>query len=548
MSGYDIVLVLPYKFSDHPSFPEGVLYRVAEAAGCRVGVIEQPRWDSAADFRRCGKPRLFFAVVSGPIDSVVLNYTASLKRRREDLYQPDGEGFFAGSAPSIKNRIRPDRVALVFTSRIREAYKDAQVLLGGMEASGRRFAHYDFQSGKLRRSLLLDSRADLLVHGMGEEPLRQIIAAVRSGAKLAELQLPGTAAVFRDPPAEGVELPEWELLEREPERLIGLWLAKQRAAAQGVPAWQRFQNRAVVAQPQQPLDNSGLDSIYALPFTRNHLDRSSFTPALRMNLFSVTAHRGCGGGCAFCAISEHEGKKIISRSEESILQEVESFKKHPAWRGVVGDLGGASADMYGAGCAAPCARRSCLWPEGCDSFSGGDRYLELLRAVRKSKGVKQVFVASGLRYDRLLQAPQLFSEVMRYHTGKFMRVAPEHSSAAVLDLMQKPRWEVFEQFVRMYREVSRGLERPVPLYPYLVTGHPGETRQDVAELQAALQRLRLRNKDVQLFTPTPGTLSTAMWVSGLGPDLKKVAVERDYSRLQQRKQLLTGTPAGRSKR
>lgn len=540
MSGFDIVLVLPYKFSDHPSFPEGVLRRVAEAEGCRVGVIEQPRWDSAADFKACGMPRLFFAVVTGPIDSIVLNYTASRKRRMEDLYQPQGNGFFPGSAPSISSRIRPDRTALVYTARIREAYRDAQVLLGGMEASGRRFGHYDFQSGKLRRSILLDSRADLLVHGMGELPLRRIISALRSGARLSELQLPGTAGVFSDPPSQGVELPSWELLQQDPEQLMHSWLGMHRALRQHLPAWQRCQNRCVVMQPPELLDRAGLDQVYALPFTRRHPDGTAYTPALQMNLFSVTTHRGCGGGCSFCAITEHEGQRIVSRSPESILAEVRAFQRHPSWRGVIGDLGGASADMYGSGCGDPCGRHSCLHPASCPDFDGRGAYLRLLRAVRREPGVKQVFVASGLRYDRLLMEPELFDEILRYHSGKFMRVAPEHSDPGVLDLMQKPRWEVFLEFTELHRRLNRGLSRPVPLYPYLITGHPGETDHAVTMLAGELKRLQLRNQDVQLFTPVPGTLSTAIWYSGIGPDLKPVPVERDPVRLQRRKELLTG--------
>lgn len=538
MSRFDCILVLPYVFSDHPSFPEGLLKRALEADGFTVGVISRPRWQTAEDFAALGKPGLFFAVVSGPLDSVVLNYTASGKRRQEDLYQPEGEAYFPGSPPSVSSRVRPDRTVTVFANRIREAFPGAPLLIGGVEASQRKFAHYDFQQKKIRRSILLDSRADLLVTGMGEQQIVAIARAVRAGAALGDLRLPGTAAVVRELPPGAVLLPAAEAVAAAPEQLLDAELALARAG--GNPVAQGHAERYVLVQPPAVYNTEELDATYALPFTRLHPGGEALTPALQMNLFSVTAHRGCGGGCSFCSITEHEGRRIVSRSVDGILAELRSFPAHPRWKGIVSDIGGASAEMYGADCARPCGRASCLHPGGCGHFTDGEPYRQLLAAARALPEIRQVFLGSGLRYDVLLKNPALLEDVLRFHSGAFLRVAPEHTDTTVLHLMRKPDFSVFEEFLALFREVSKKLERSIALAPYWIIGYPGETEASVREMRERLRANRLEATDVQLFTPTPGTLATAMWVAGRDLDGRPLAVERDIKKLEARKALLTG--------
>ncbi len=538
LQNYDVIFVLPYLFSDHPSFPEGVLKRELEAAGFSVGIIQTPRWQSVDSFREVGQPNLFFAIISGPIDSVVLNYTSALKRRKEDLYQLDGSPFFEGADRSIKSKIRPDRVVTLFANKLREAYKGVQILIGGMEASQRRFAHYDFQVKKIKRSILLDSKADLLVEGAGEKQVVAIAQAAVRGEKLKELSLAGT--VYLRSNLEGidnlVELPSYEAIIEDSKKLVALEKVKRLGKNSGAHIVQRHQNRFVISAPATKYSGQDLDNIYAHNYRRNHLQGQNYSPALRMNLFSVTSHRGCGGGCSFCSITEHEGKLIVSRSVDSILKEIDGLTKHPNWRGVVSDIGGASAEMFGSSCSTGgCSKASCLMPNICNNYVIGQEYRELLMVAREAKGVKQVFIGSGLRYDLLLKNPLLLEEIMKHHTGKFLRVAPEHSEDSVLKLMGKPSFEVFSEFVQLFNSINRNLTRKIKLYPYLVIGHPGESAGDVIKMKAKFKKLNMPLESVQIFTPTPGTNSTAMFVSGYDELGNKIEVERDIMKLVARK-------------
>jgi uncharacterized radical SAM protein YgiQ len=539
---FDVILVLPYPFADHPSFPEGILKRALEAADFRVGVIETPDWQDKASFAALGRPALFFAVVSGPLDSMVLNYTAGRRRRREDLYQLDGQAFFAGRPPDIKFKIRPDRTVTVFCNRLREAYRDVPLVIGGVEASLRCFAHYDFQEDKVRRSLLLDSRADILVSGNGEKQAVRIARLLRQGTPAAEIDIPGTARVRARLP-EGkdcLELPACEEVQAEPARLLQAQLLA--AAAEGGRALaQRHANRWVVLNPAEPYAPADLDFIYGLEYARRHPGSASYSPALRMNLFSVTSHRGCAGGCAFCSIALSEGRRVLSRSPDSVLREVRSLARHPEWRGVVSDVGGPTAEMYGGDCpATACGRSSCLLPEACPRFAAGEPYRELLRRSRSQPGVKKVLLGSGVRHDLMLRNPDLLAEVLREHCGRFLRVAPEHTEDDVLELMGKPRFAVFEEFVRLFQRLNKKLRRPIELAPYVIVGHPGETTSMVPAMKKKLRALGLRTGDVQIFTPTPGTLSTAMYHAGLSPSGRTIPVEKDIHALQERKRVLTG--------
>lgn len=543
MSPFDVILVLPYPFSDHPSFPEGILKRALEAGGFTVGVIETPFWQENKSFTVLGRPALFFAVVSGPIDSVVLNYTASRRRRREDLYQFEGQAFFAGRPPDIKYKIRPDRTLTVFTSRLREVYRDTPVVIGGVEAGLRCFAHYDFQEDKIRRSILLDSRADILVHGNGEKQIVAIAKLLRAGQPVSAIDIPGTARIWSQWPAEKscLELPGHEEVLADPKQLLRSQLLVGRAASEGRALAQKHANRWVVQNAAQNYDSSDLDFIYDLPYRRRLLNADGYTPALQMNLFSVTSHRGCAGGCAFCSISVSEGKRIVSRSPDSIFREIGFLAAHQQWQGVVSDIGGATAEMYGADCAVEtCSRLSCLQPRACRRFAPGEPYRNLLKHCRELNSVKKILLGSGVRYDLLLNNPDLLEEILRHHCGRFLRIAPEHTEDEVLDLMGKPRFAVLKEFVGLFRRLNSRLPRPIELAPYWMIGHPGETMAHVTAMKQKLRALNLPTSDVQIFTPSPGTLSTAMYYSGLSPVGQPLTVEKDIRALQQRKFLLTG--------
>jgi uncharacterized radical SAM protein YgiQ len=541
MPSFDVILVLPCAFSDHPSFPEGILRRALEIEGYRVGIIETPFWQGKESFVALGKPSLFFAVISGPVDSVVLNYTSSRRRRREDLYQPGGKAYFEGYPPSIKYKIRPDRTTIVFTNRLKELFHDVPIVIGGLEATLRCFAHYDFQQDKIRRSVLLDSKADLLVAGMGEKQLVRIARAFESRLAVFTLALPGTASVAKElpEPSRFVELPSLDAILEDRTKLMEAHLILERASLEGKGIAQKHGDRYVVQQPGETYAPSDLDAIYDQPYSRMHLKGVDYSPALRMNLFSVTSHRGCGGGCSFCSIQVHQGKEVISRSMESITKEVASLSTHPEWKGYVSDIGGATAEMYGNDCETDaCLKPSCLHPSKCKLFPPGKRYLELLRECRKVQGVKKIFLGSGIRYDVLLHNPELLEEILLYHSGRFLRIAPEHTEDSVLNLMRKPPFKTLESFGSLFKSINRKLKRKIELSPYLIVGHPGERRDDVVEMKKKLKSLRMKPTDVQIFTPTPGTLSTAMYHAECDLDFKSIPVEKAISKLVERKRLL----------
>ncbi|MDQ1333088.1 MAG: hypothetical protein QG552_38, partial [Thermodesulfobacteriota bacterium] len=542
MPPFDVIFVLPYPFADHPSFPEGLLKKALEASGFSVGIIETPSWQKKEAFQGLGRPRLFFAIISGPVDSLVLNYTANRKRRKEDLYQWGGKAFFDGTPLSVAHKIRPDRTVIVFANRLREAFKGVPIVIGGIEASLRLFAHYDFLEDRIRRSILLDSRAAIAVTGMGERQLVALARSCREGIPLEEAALQGTARVCAGPPdgQETVILPSLEEVQHDPVRLLDAQVLIEKARLAGKRLAQGQGGRYIVAEPSEVYSRSDLDSIYGRPYRRSHLDRKALSPALQMNLFSIDTHRGCGGECAFCAIGVHQGKRVISRSRESIVGEAHRLIRHPRWRGFISDLGGPSAEMYGMDCGeGSCVRGSCLFPKVCPRLPPVRSFVELLREIRALSGIQKVFLGSGIRYDLFLNHPDLLKEILLYHVGRFLRIAPEHTQGTVLSLMRKPPFESLKAFVRLFQRVSRGLSRPVELRPYLIVGHPGETPVDVREMASRLKALSLPATDVQIFTPTPGTLATAMYYAEMAPDRRPIPVEKRISALVERKALLT---------
>jgi uncharacterized radical SAM protein YgiQ len=542
MSSFDVIFVLPYPFSDHPSFPEGILRKALELEGFRVGVIEMPFWQEKESFAVLGKPKLFFAVISGPVDSVVLNYTSARKRRKEDLYQLKGRAYFDGYPLSIKYKIRPDRATVVFANRIKELFHDVTIVIGGLEATLRCFAHYDFQQDRIRRSILLDSRADILVTGMGEKQLVKIARILESGVSSDNIVLSGMAKITDGFPEENnfVQLPSFEAVSQERTKLLEAHLIIETALLEGKGIAQRHADRYVVKYAAEEYNSSDLDHIYAQDYTRMHLKKDFYSPALRMNLFSITSHRGCGGGCSFCSIGLHEGKKVISRSMESIIKEIHNLTRHPEWKGYISDIGGATADMYGNDCEVEgCLEPSCLYPERCRIFSGGEKYVELLRECRKIRGVKKIFLGSGVRYDVLLNNPELLEEILVYHSGRFLRIAPEHTEEPVLNLMRKPPFKVLESFVGLFQSINKRLKRRIELAPYLIVGHPGEKWGHVTQMKKKLNSLGLKPASVQIFTPCPGSLSTAMYYAGRNLSLKRISVEKEIRELMRRKKVLT---------
>ncbi len=542
MSRYDVIFVLPYPLSDHPSFPEGILKRVLEAEGYKVGVIEKPFWQKKESFSVLGKPNLFFAIISGPVDSVVLNYTSSRKRRMEDQYQSEGKGFFDGYPPSIKYRIRPDNTTIVYANRIRENFKDIPIIIGGVESSLRQFAHYDFQKDKIRRSILFDSRADLLVSGPGEKQIVEIAENLRDGKNIEDLKLRGTSKILRSitDVEDKVELPSLEEIVEDNKKLLKAYLIKERGIAAGKTTCQKNGDRYIVNFPSQTYTGNDLDNYYSHHYSRRHSGSGGYSPALRMNMFSITSHRGCGGGCSFCSITLNEGKKVISRSTGSILEEARFLMKHKEWRGVISDVGGPSAEMYGYGCSITgCIKKSCFSPANCPSLQKGDRYLKLLQELRNTKGIKKIFIGSGVRFDNLTGNNELLANILEHHSGKFLRIAPEHTEEHILNIMRKPGFNVLREFMEQYSKINNKMKRKIPLASYLITGHPGETFEDVKEMKRKIRSLGLTTEDTQIFTPSPGTYSTALYYSEITPEGNPLFVEKNIKELIKRKKFLS---------
>ncbi|AJY69141.1 hypothetical protein RW64_05740 [Geobacter sulfurreducens] len=516
----DIVFVTGDAYVDHPAFGVPLLARWLEFHGFRVGIIPQPDWRSCEPFMALGRPRLFFAVSSGAMDSMVAHYTPARKLRHDDAYTPGN-----------RHGARPNRATIVYTSRLKEAYRDVPVVIGGIEASLRRFAHYDYWEDKVRRSLLLDAKADLLVHGMGERPILELARRLRAGEPFQAIaDIRGTAVVLgrgAAPPTGVVELPPFEDVAADRHRYAEAFrlLSREQNPHCAHPLVQRHGDRTLLCNPPAyPLEEAELDSVYALPFQRApHPSHGEPIPAYEQIRASVTTHRGCFGGCSFCAITHHQGKVIQSRSERSVLAEVERMAAMAWFRGSVSDVGGPTANMYGVHCGNTrgghaCRRESCLYPSPCRYLAvGGERGAALLRAVRGVRGVRNVAVSSGIRYDLMERQPAYFRELVAHHVGGLLKVAPEHMVARVTDLMRKPGKESFDRFLERFRRESARLGKKQYIIPYLMSGHPGCTLDDMVELALFLKRAGLRVEQVQDFTPTPGTLSTCMYHTGLDP-------------------------------
>jgi len=508
----DIILVSGDAYVDHPSFGPAMVGRLLEAAGFRVGIIPQPDWRKDADFLLLGKPRLFFGITAGNLDSLIANRSAEKRPRSRDE-------FSEGGRPGR----RPDRAVLVYANKLRQLYPDTPQVLGGLEASLRRIAHYDYWSDTVRRSILFDTRAEILVYGMAEGVLENLALKLQAGQSIDEI--PQTARVLTQPPSgKYLLLPSYEEVAASKERYLKsvLWYEQEMAKKQPRPVWQACQGRWVRLNPPHLGSEPELDRAFALPFTRlPHPRYSSPIPAYDFVRFSLVSHRGCSGGCSFCTLTLHQGKYLVNRSEASLLQEVrETLVKDPAFKGRILDLGGPSANMYGHACKREKGgkRLSGLVPEICPAYDrASGRLMQLMRRLRLVPGVKSLSLGSGIRHDLVLADPEYLAEICRFHVGGQLSAAPEHCSRHVLSLMQKPDWSIWERFKQAFEDASRQAGKEQYLVPYFISAHPGTTLSDMLTLALYLSRQNWRVRQVQMFLPVPMTLSAAMYYCARDP-------------------------------
>ena len=529
----DFVYVIGDAYVDHPSFGAAIISRVLEAKGFSVAIVSQPDWRSDQDFTRFGRPRLGFLVTSGNIDSMVAHYTAAKRKRSEDAYSPGGK---AGK--------RPDRAVLVYCQKIRQMYGDIPLIIGGLEASLRRFAHYDYWDDKVRRSILFDAPADLLVYGMGESATAEIARRLAKKTPVQEItDVPGTAYIAADDSGcrfHKAPCPSYEEVCADKEAYARATKIEydEHDPIRGCGVVQPCEGRfLVVNPPQRPLPREELDRLYDLPFVREvHPMYTAGIPAIEEVRFSITHNRGCFGGCNFCALAFHQGRMVTSRSIESVVEEAQLLTEDPQFKGYIHDVGGPSANFRHTSCqkqkkCGMCKNRSCLAPEPCPNLDADhSEYTELLQKMRQLPKIKKVFVRSGIRYDYMLQDKNkdFFKELVQYHISGQLKVAPEHCVSSVLDYMGKPHFDVFLKFWRQYKKLNEQDGTEQYLVPYLMSSHPGCTLSDAVKLAEFLHKNGRTPEQVQDFYPTPGTLSTCMYYTGIDPrDMSPVYVARD---------------------
>lgn len=522
----DIIIVTGDAYVDHPGFGTSIIGRVLEDAGYRVGVIAQPGWESTADFTKLGKPRLCFAVSAGNTDSMVSNYTPSKRLRHEDAYSPGN-----------KTGLRPNRACIVYTNRLKEAYPDVPVIIGGIEASLRRFAQYDYWSDKVRQSILADAPADLLVYGMGELQMLAIADRLKSGIPASQINdIEGTVwkmdiRTWKEKKDEllstYLEVPTYTEVSQDKALYAKAFrtISEEQDPVCGHGILQVHPKTVVVQnKPMRPLSTEELDHVYELPFTREaHPSYKEKVPALDMVRFSITTHRGCFGSCSFCAIVMHQGRMIRSRSIESILREAESFRDIKGFNGTINGLGGPSANMYGMDCrkwetTGACRNKLCLYPQVCPSMNTShSKLIELMQRLRELPGISKVFVGYGVRYDLALLDEQYMEELCAHHVSGQLKVAPEHYSDRVTAVMKKPDRKTFERFEQKYREINKRLGKDQYLVAFLISGHPGCTIEDMIATAEYIRDTGRYTKQVQDFTPTPMTAATCMFHTGTDP-------------------------------
>lgn len=519
----DFIFITGDAYVDHPSFGTAIISRILEREGFTVGIIAQPNWKNTNDFKRLGRPKLAFLINSGNMDSMVNHYTSSMKRRHEDLYSPGG-----------KPGYRPDRAVIVYCNRVKESYKDVPIITGGIEASLRRFAHYDYWSDKIRRSILLDSKSDLLVYGMGEKSIVQIANLLKYGMDIQSItDIRGTVYCSKDKNHLGkyIEVPSFEEVLKDKKSYGDSFKLEylEQDAIRGKTLVQKHGDHYIIQNPPQyPLTEEEMDIIYNLPYTRTYhpvYEKAGGIPAIKEVRFSITSHRGCYGGCSFCALTFHQGRTVQSRSENSIVGEAKLLTTLDDFKGYIHDVGGPTANFRHKACriqekTGVCKNKQCLFPLPCKNLIiDHSEYLSLLKKIRKIPGIKKVFIRSGIRYDYLIndKNTDFFIELCKYHISGQLKVAPEHISDKVLAQMGKPKMDVYNRFVKKYFEINKKLGKKQYLVPYLMSSHPGSDLNSAVELALYIKKMGYTPEQVQDFYPTPGSLSTTMYYTGINP-------------------------------
>ena len=542
----DFVIVTGDAYVDHPSFGTAIISRVLEAEGFSVAIIPQPDYKSKADFMRFGRPRLGFLVNSGNIDSMVAHYTVSKKRRNDDYYSPGG-----------KMGARPDRAVIVYCNRIREAYGDVPIIIGGLEASTRRFAHYDYWSDSVRRSILVDSRADMLTYGMGENILRRIAFLLDKGVPVKKIRdVRGTCFMeskdFK-PHFDFVSCGDYDDIKTDKTAFANAFKVQSdnQDHIYGKAILELYGDKVMVQNPPMPpLTRKELDAVYSLPYMRTYhpsYESQGGVPAIEEVRFSITHNRGCFGGCSFCSIAFHQGRTVTSRSIESCVAEAKMITEMPDFKGYIHDVGGPSANFRTNGCEKAkkfgvCKGKNCLAPTVCKNMQvDHSEYIELLKAIEAVPKVKKVFIRSGLRYDYILgdKNPKFFRKLVADHVSGHLKVAPEHCCNDVLALMSKPKIEEYDKFKARFAQLTKEVGKEQYIVPYLISSHPGSTLNHAVEMACYLKKNSLNPEQVQDFYPTPGTASTCMFYTGIDPATgKTVYVARDYEEKQMQRALL----------
>ena len=524
----DFLIITGDAYVDHPSFGPTIIGRILEAAGYRVAIMAQPDWKDPEAFKALGRPRYAVMISAGNLDSMVAHYTAAKKRRHDDAY-----------SPGRKAGLRPDHATVVYANRVREVYGDIPIIVGGLEASLRRFAHYDYWEDKVRRSVLFDAQADILVYGMGEYATLEIAKRLSSGAKIGEItDVRGTCVAVKNPAVcayASVEVPSFEEVSADKVAYAQANMVEynEHDAVSGKAILQPHGREYLLVNPPAfPLPREELDRIAELPYVREPhpmYDDMGGVPAIEEVRFSVTHNRGCFGACNFCSLAFHQGRTISCRSHDSVVREVKALTNHPGFKGYIHDVGGPAATFRRPSCQKQlkhgmCKNRACLAPEPCPNLDADHTdYMMLLRKLREIPKIKKVFIRSGIRFDFLMKDPsgEFFTDLVQHHISGQLKVAPEHCVANTLDYMGKPHIEVYEKFREKYFKLNRRYGKDQYLVPYLISSHPGCTLHDAVQLAEWLNKQGHMPEQVQDFYPTPGTLATCMWYTGLDPRTMK---------------------------
>lgn len=530
----DFVYITGDAYVDHPSFGVAIISRVLEAKGYRVGIISQPNIKNDEDFKIYGKPRLGFLITSGNIDSMVAHYTVAKRKRTTDMYTAGG----------VMGK-RPDRAVIVYSKIIRRLYPDSVIILGGLEASLRRFAHYDYWDDTVRPSILLESSADILSFGMGENQTIQLAEILKNGGTVKDLyDIRGICYAIPTSeymPMSAVDCPSFERVS-ESKTEYAMACKKQmeeQDAVRGRTIIQKHGKMLVIQnRPMPPLTQEELDWVYSLPYERMYhpsYEKLGGVPGIKEVEFSITHNRGCFGGCNFCSIAFHQGRAVTTRSKQSVLEEAERLTHNPHFKGYIHDVGGPTANFRLPSCelqqkAGLCKNKKCLAPTPCKNLQvSHEEYLDILREMRKIPGIKKVFIRSGVRFDYLMEdkSKEFFRELVQYHVSGQLKVAPEHCSNAVLDKMGKPHIETYKRFADEFYRITNHVNKKQYLVPYLISSHPGSTLKDAVDLALFLKKEHIHPEQVQDFYPTPGTVSTCMFYTGIDPyTMKEVFVPK----------------------